>query len=117
MHAEGYCGGALKHGPFALINEGTPIFILSNDDTHADRMESAAEEVHCRGANTILISNEPKLFKSNIYDSFIQIPKLKVLSSLLTIIPLQLLSYQIGIDKGNSVDKPQNLAKCVVVDG
>jgi len=117
LHAEGYCGGALKHGPFALINQGTPIFILSNDDTHASRMESAAEEVHCRGANTILIGNDDKLFKSNIYDHFIKIPKLKVLSSLLAIIPLQLLSYQIGIDKGNSVDKPQNLAKCVVVDG
>lgn len=117
LHAEGYCGGALKHGPFALINEGTPIFILSNNDTNADRMESAAEEVSCRGANTILIGNDEKLNKSNIYNSFIKVPKLKVLSSLLSIIPLQLLSYQIGIDKGNSVDKPQNLAKCVVVDG
>ncbi len=118
IHAEGFCGGALKHGPFALIEEGTPIFILSNDDTHSARMESAGEEVSCRGAYTILITNnKEKLYKKNIYNYLIEIPKLKVLSGLLTIIPLQLLSYKIGILKGVSVDQPKSLAKVVTVDG
>lgn len=118
IHAEGFCGGALKHGPFALIEEGTPIFILSNDDTHSTRMESAGEEVCCRGAYTILVTNnKDKLYKPNIYKYVIEVPKLKVLSSLLTVIPMQLLSYEIGIIKGITVDQPKSLAKVVTVDG
>jgi len=118
IHAEGFCGGALKHGPFALIEEGTPIFILSNYDTHSTRMESAGEEVTCRGAHTILITNnKEKLFKSNIYKDVIEIPRMKVLSSLLTVVPLQILSYEIGILKGITVDQPKSLAKVVTVDG
>lgn len=118
IHAEGFCGGALKHGPFALIEEGTPIFILSNDDTHATRMESAAEEVSCRGAYTILVTNnKDKLYKKTIYNNIIEVPKLKVLSGLLTVIPMQMLSYEIGIIKGITVDQPKSLAKVVTVDG
>jgi len=118
IHAEGFCGGALKHGPFALIEEGTPIFILSNDDKHCDRMESAGEEVTCRGAYTILITNnKDKLYKDNIYKYVIEVPKLKILSSLLVVIPLQILSYEIGILKGVNVDQPKSLAKVVTVDG
>jgi len=118
IHAEGFCGGALKHGPFALIEEGTPIFILSNDDTHAARMESAAEEVGCRGAHTILITNnKEKLYKPSVYKYVIEIPKLKVLSGLLSVIPMQLLSYKMGIKKGVTVDQPKSLAKVVTVDG
>ena len=117
IHAEGFCGGALKHGPFALIEDGTPIFIISNDDDHASRMESAAEEVLCRGAHTILITNEEKLNKPTVYKDCIVVPKLHHLSSLLAIIPLQLLSYEIGIAKGVTVDQPKSLAKVVTVDG
>jgi len=118
IHAEGFCGGALKHGPFALIEEGTPIFILSNDDSNAVRMESAGEEVLCRGAYTILMTNDKgKLYKDNVYKKYIEVPKLRELSSLLTVIPLQLLSYYIGIEKGVTVDQPKSLAKVVTVDG
>lgn len=117
IHAEGFCGGALKHGPFALIEDGTPIFIISNDDEHAKRMESAAEEVLCRGAHTILISNNAELNKKTIYKDAIIIPKLRELSPILSIIPLQLLSYYVGIGKGVTVDQPKSLAKVVTVDG
>jgi len=118
IHAEGFCGGALKHGPFALIEEGTPIFIISNDDVNATRMESAGEETVCRGAKTILITDDRnKLFKSNVYKHVIEVPKLNVLSSLLCVIPLQLLSYEMGIKKGVTVDQPKSLAKVVTVDG
>jgi glucosamine--fructose-6-phosphate aminotransferase (isomerizing) len=118
IHAEGFCGGALKHGPFALIEDGTPIFILSNDDSHSTRMESAAEEVLCRGAFTILFTNNnDKLNKRTIYKYCIEIPKIKVLSALLTVIPMQMLSYEIGIKKGVTVDQPKSLAKVVTVDG
>lgn len=118
IHAEGFCGGALKHGPFALIEDDTPIFIISNDDDHANRMESAAEEVLARGAHTILITNnKEKLFKNAVYKDVIEIPKINILSSLLSIIPMQLLSYHIGLLKGISVDQPKSLAKVVTVDG
>ena len=117
IHAEGFCGGALKHGPFALIEEGTPIFIISNDDEHANRMESAAEEVLCRGAHTILITNDEKLYKESVYKDCVHIPKLHHLSALLSIIPLQLLSYEMGIANGVTVDQPKSLAKVVTVDG
>jgi len=117
IHAEGFCGGALKHGPFALIEENTPIFILSNDDTHASRMESAGEEVNSRGAYTILVTNNRDLYKENIYRYVIEVPKLRVLSGLLSVIPMQLLSYEMGILKGVTVDQPKSLAKVVTVDG
>ena len=117
IHAEGFCGGALKHGPFALIEDGTPIFIISNDDEHAKRMESAAEEVLCRGAHTILITDNTELNKKSIYKDSIIIPRLRELSAILSIIPLQLLSYYIGIGKGVTVDQPKSLAKVVTVDG
>lgn len=117
IHAEGFCGGALKHGPFALIEEETPIFILSNDDSNAQRMESAGEEVSCRGAHAILITNEPTLFKNNVYKYMISVVKLRELSGLLMVIPLQLLCYEIGLKKGVSVDQPKSLAKVVTVDG
>ena len=117
IHAEGFCGGALKHGPFALIEEETPIFILSNNDSNASRMESAGEEVSCRGAHAILITNDESLFKNTIYKYMIPVVKLRELSSLLTVIPFQLLCYEIGLKKGVTVDQPKSLAKVVTVDG
>ena len=117
IHAEGFCGGALKHGPFALIEEGTPILIISNDDDHGKRMESAAEEVLCRGAHTILLTNDQKCYKPSIYKDAIFVPKLQVLSPILSIIPMQLLAYHIGILKNITVDQPKSLAKVVTVDG
>jgi len=117
IHAEGFCGGALKHGPFALIEEGTPIFIISNDDEHGKRMESAAEEVLCRGAHTILLTNDDKCYKPSVYKDAIFVPKLRVLSSILSIVPMQLLAYHIGILKNITVDQPKSLAKVVTVDG
>ncbi len=117
IHAEGFCGGALKHGPFALIEEETPIFILSNNDSNASRMESAGEEVSCRGAHSILITNDKSLFKNTIYKYMIPVVKLRELSSLLAVIPFQLLCYEIGLKKGVTVDQPKSLAKVVTVDG
>ena len=63
MHSEGYSGGALKHGPFALIEKGTPIILIILDDQHAQLMRIAAEEVRARGAYTVVITNAPALAK------------------------------------------------------
>lgn len=114
-HMEGYSGGALKHGPFALIEKGTPIILIILDDAHAQLMRTAAEEVRARGAFTIIITNSPPLAK-NIADELIVIPSNGLLTSLLASIPLQLIAYEMALLKGIDPDKPRNLAKAVTVD-
>lgn len=115
LHAEGYSGGALKHGPFALIDKGTPIVLIILDDQHAQLMRIAAEEVRARGAYTIVITNSPALAK-HVADDTIIIPSNGVLTSLLAAIPLQLIAYEISVLRGIDPDKPRNLAKAVTVD-
>ncbi len=115
LHAEGYAGGALKHGPFALISEGTPVILLVLDDAHGNLMRTAAEEVRARGAYTIIITDNPKLAEG-IADDTILIPHDGSLTALLATIPLQYLAYELAVAKGINPDKPRNLAKAVTVD-
>ena len=112
IHAEGYPGGALKHGPFALLEKGTPIFICIFNDEHVAKMDIVAEEVKSRGAYVILVSDNPK-YNDDLYHNFIQIPNNGYLTSLLGIVPFQYLCYKIGIQNGHNPDFPKNLAKCV----
>jgi len=115
LHAEGYSGGALKHGPFALIEKNTPIVLVILDDQHAQLMRVAAEEVRARGAYTIVITNSPHLAKNIAHDTIL-IPSNGILTSLLAVIPLQLIAYEISVLRGLDPDKPRNLAKAVTVD-
>jgi len=115
MHAEGYSGGALKHGPFALIETGTPIVLIILDDQHAGLMRTCAEEVRARGAFTIVITNSPALAK-NIANEVIVIPSNGMLTALLAVVPLQMIAYEISVMRNIDPDKPRNLAKAVTVD-
>ena len=115
IHAEGTSGGALKHGPFALIDHGTPIILIILDDQHAHLMRTAAEEVRARGAKTIVITNEPKL-ATKIADEVIKIPSNNGMTALLASIPLQFIAYELALLRGLNPDKPRNLAKAVTVD-
>ncbi len=115
VHAEGYAGGALKHGPFALITEGTPVILLILDDAHAHLMRTAAEEVRARGAYTIVITDNMKLAEG-VADDVVPIPSGGSFTGLLAAIPLQLIAYQLAVLKGINPDKPRNLAKAVTVD-
>ena len=121
IHAEGYSGGALKHGPFALIvgKEGkfgaTPIICLILDDEHAQHMRTAAEEVKARGAELIIITDNAKLARGLVADPII-IPSNGPLTALIATLPLQLLAYELAILRGVNPDKPRNLAKAVTVD-
>ena len=115
LHAEGYPGGALKHGPFALIESGTPVLLVILDDEHADHMRTAAEEVRARGARTIVITNHASLV-SHVADDIIEIPKDGTLAGLLATIPMQLIAYELAVMKSINPDKPRNLAKAVTVD-
>lgn len=115
LHAEGYPGGALKHGPFALIEHGTPVLLVILDDEHADLMRTAAEEVRARGARTIIITDKPSL-ADHVADEIITIPKDGTLAGLLATVPMQLIAYELAVMKGINPDKPRNLAKAVTVD-
>lgn len=115
LHAEGYAGGALKHGPFALIVENTPVILCIFDDQHGQLMRTAAEEVRARGARTIIITDNPKLAEGVASETVI-VPKNGVLTGLVANIPLQIIAYELAVLKGINPDRPRNLAKAVTVD-
>lgn len=102
LHAEGYSGGALKHGPFALIEDekgkfgATPIIMLILDDQHAHHMRTAAEEVKARGAEVIIITDKPQL-AANLDDYPIVIPNNGPLTALGAVLPLQLIAYELAM--------------------
>ena len=115
MHAEGFAGGELKHGPIALIENGTPVVALLPSDKSVinEKMLSNIQEVKARGANVIVISdNEVKNF-----DLQIRIPTCsELLQPILAVIPLQVIAYEMAVARGNDVDQPRNLAKSVTVE-
>eukprot|EP00472_Partenskyella_glossopodia_P004794 CAMPEP_0197528810 /NCGR_PEP_ID=MMETSP1318-20131121/26387_1 /TAXON_ID=552666 /ORGANISM="Partenskyella glossopodia, Strain RCC365" /LENGTH=655 /DNA_ID=CAMNT_0043084049 /DNA_START=55 /DNA_END=2022 /DNA_ORIENTATION=- len=115
IHAEGYGGGSLKHGPFALLDEGVPVIFLILDGPNAQHMRIAAQEVKARGAFNICITDNPHLCKG-IADEVIAIPNNGPLTALLAVIPLQLLAYELSVARGINPDKPRHLAKAVTVD-
>ncbi|MEK7632235.1 MAG: glutamine--fructose-6-phosphate transaminase (isomerizing) [Patescibacteria group bacterium] len=115
LHAEGYAGGALKHGPFALIEENTPVILCIFDDQHGQLMRTAAEEVRARGARTIIITDNPKLAERVATETII-VPKNGALTGLVANIPMQILAYELAVLKGINPDRPRNLAKAVTVD-
>ena len=102
LHTEGFSGGALKHGPFALIEgeEGkdgpTPIIMLILSDHHADHMRTAAEEVKARGAEITIITDNPAL-AAGLDPSPIVIPPNGPLTALGAVIPLQLIAYELAV--------------------
>ena len=111
IHAEGFPGGELKHGPIALIEQRTPIIaLIPNDETKRD-MESNTMELRSRGAYVIGIAPE----NSKLFDEWIEVPDLGVASPIASIIPIQLLAYHLAVLRGNDPDKPRNLAKSVTV--
>lgn len=116
MHAEGFAGGELKHGPIALIEEGTPVIAILPPASSpiAEKMLSNIQEVRARGANVIAIADSSiALNVKNI----IRIPSCdELLQSILAIVPLQVFAYEMAVARGNDVDQPRNLAKSVTVE-
>ena len=119
VHAEGLSGGAMKHGPFALISEDlskrTPIVMLILDDEHSHLMRTAAEEVKARHADVYVITDAPHLAKG-LDDDPIVIPRNGKLTALLAVLPLQFLAYELALLRGVNPDFPRHLAKSVTVD-
>jgi glutamine---fructose-6-phosphate transaminase (isomerizing) len=118
IHAEGFAGGELKHGPIALIEEGTAVFaILPTADEHAldEKMLSNIQEVKARGARVIVIANEGAEVIGA--EHIIRIPIASPLfQPVLATVPLQVFAYEIAVARGTDVDQPRNLAKSVTVE-
>jgi len=111
IHAEGYAGGELKHGPIALIDQNTPCLVIApNDQTYTDSI-SSAHEMKARGGFIIGISpkNDP------VFDIHLKVPDLKEATSIPNTVIAQLLAYDLAIARGLNPDKPRNLAKSVTV--
>ncbi len=115
IHSEAYAAGELKHGPIALIENGISVISIITDKNLVEKTISNIQEVITRGAKTLVITNQQ--LPSNNIDTIIEIPNTNtLLSPIVSIIPLQLLSYYISKEKGLDVDKPRNLAKSVTVE-
>lgn len=116
IHSEAYAAGELKHGTISLISEGTPVIVVATSDELYLKTISNAKEVKARGACVILVTDK-EVINEGVYDELISIPKVtEELRPILTIIPLQLISYEVAKLKGNDIDKPKNLAKSVTVE-
>ena len=118
IHTESYSASSLKHGPFALLDADFPVIIINCEDEHDDKITSCYHEVKARHSPQILIRTSTKTStKTNTNtNNTIIVPKNKHYGALLALIPLQLMSYYLSINKGINPDTPKNLAKVVTVD-
>ena len=107
IHAEGYSASSLKHGPFALLSKDFPVIILNTDAKHDSKIMNCIEEVRSRDARVIVIGTRNADICVALNTSY---------SSLLALIPLQLIAYYLSVNRGCNPDKPKNLAKVVTVD-
>jgi len=117
IHAEGYPAAEMKHGPIALIDEKMPVIVIATNKNAYDKIVSNVQEVKARKGIVIAIVNEGDVEIAKLADYYIEIPETDdLLSPLLSVIPLQLLSYHIALMRGCNVDQPRNLAKSVTVE-
>ena len=121
MHAEGFAAGELKHGPIALIDEGTPVVCVVPSSRGRgvlhDKIVSNIQEVRARGARTIVIAEEGDHLVEPFADHLIRVPATPSLfSPLVTTIPLQVFACELALARGLDVDQPRNLAKSVTVE-
>jgi glucosamine--fructose-6-phosphate aminotransferase (isomerizing) len=117
IHAEGYPAAEMKHGPIALVDNLMPVFFIAMQDSIYEKVKSNIQEVRARKGCVIAITDEGNDELDELCEYVIHIPKVhEVLSPILTVVPLQLLSYHIAIMRGCDVDMPRNLAKSVTTE-
>ncbi|MGE6760907.1 glutamine--fructose-6-phosphate transaminase (isomerizing) [Corallococcus interemptor] len=119
IHAEGYAGGEMKHGPIALIDEKMPVVVIAPKQPHIayEKIIGNIEEVRARGGKVIAILDEDDNQADTLADHVIRIPAAcALLAPVVATIPLQLLAYHVAEMRGNDVDQPRNLAKSVTVE-
>ncbi len=117
IHAEGFAGGGLKHGPLSLVSKNVPVVAVLTQNQLYEKMKSNVQEVKARGARVLVIANEGDSEIKEIADDVIFVPKtMELLEPLLNTLPLQLFAYHIAVALGRDVDRPRNLAKSVTVE-
>jgi glucosamine--fructose-6-phosphate aminotransferase (isomerizing) len=117
IHAEGYPAGEMKHGPIALIDDGLPVVVIAPQGPSYEKVLSNLAEVRARQAAIIAVATVGDRQIEEQCQHVLWIPEAPpLLQPLLTVLPLQLLSYAVAVARGNDVDQPRNLAKSVTVE-
>jgi glucosamine--fructose-6-phosphate aminotransferase (isomerizing) len=117
IHAEGYPAAEMKHGPIALVDENLPVVFVATKDSYYEKIVSNVQEIKARKGKVIAVATTGDAVIPSMANDTMFVPDTdEVIAPLLSVIPLQLLSYYVGIAKGIDVDKPRNLAKSVTVE-
>ncbi len=117
IHAEGYPAAEMKHGPIALVDENLPVVFVATKDVYYDKVVSNIQEIKARKGKVIAVATQGDSILPTMSENIMFVPDIdEVIAPLLSVIPLQLLSYYVGTYKGIDVDKPRNLAKSVTVE-
>jgi glutamine---fructose-6-phosphate transaminase (isomerizing) len=117
IHAEGYPAAEMKHGPIALVDDQLPVVFVATKDSHHQKIISNIQEIKARKGRILAIANETDEVIPTMADDVFAVPEAdEIVAPMLSVIPLQLLSYYVGVAKRLDVDKPRNLAKSVTVE-
>ncbi|HRN73814.1 MAG TPA: isomerizing glutamine--fructose-6-phosphate transaminase, partial [Ginsengibacter sp.] len=117
IHAEGYPAAEMKHGPIALVDEKLPVVFVATKDEHYLKIVSNIQEVKARKGKVIAIASEGDTTIRSMADDVFYVPEAnEIIAPLISVVPLQLLAYYMGVARGCDVDKPRNLAKSVTVE-
>jgi len=117
IHAEGYPAAEMKHGPIALIDEEMPVVVIATKDSSYEKIVSNIQEVKARKGRVIAVVSKGDTLIREMADYIIEVPEVhEALMPMVSVIPLQLLSYHIAVMRGCDVDQPRNLAKSVTVE-
>ena len=117
IHAEGYPAAEMKHGPIALVDEQLPVVFVATKDAYHEKIVSNIQEIKARKGKVIAVVSQGDEVAAGLADDVMYVPQVhEIIAPILSVIPLQLLSYYIGVNRGLDVDKPRNLAKSVTVE-
>ena len=117
IHAEGYPAAEMKHGPIALVDENLPVVFVATKDSYYEKIISNVQEIKARKGRVVAVASEGDNVITTMSEDVMFVPECdEVIAPLLSTIPLQLLSYYVGVAKGYNVDMPRNLAKSVTVE-
>ena len=117
IHAEGYPAAEMKHGPIALVDKDLPVVFVATKDSYYEKIVSNVQEIKARSGMVIAVATVGDEIIPGMADDTMYVPDAdELIAPLLSVIPMQLLSYYVGLAKGLDVDKPRNLAKSVTVE-
>jgi glucosamine--fructose-6-phosphate aminotransferase (isomerizing) len=107
----------MKHGPIALVEETLPVIFVATKDSYHEKVVSNMQEIKARKGKIIAVINESDQLSPTLANDVILVPEAdEIIAPMISVIPMQLLAYYIGVAKGYDVDKPRNLAKSVTVE-